>query len=77
MGCHFDELAPPNQTDYFFLVNGSSEHSAIQFLDFKLFKAIYMGEMISGLCRPRASLRLALHGDCVGLACWGRRATKG
>lgn len=80
VGCHFDKLAPPNQTDYFFLVNGTSEQTAVQFVDFKPFQAMRMGEMISrgALSRdgPGASLGLALHRDCAGLAHRGRGTTK-
>lgn len=57
MGCHFDTLAEPKSTDnYFFLVNGTSQKTAIQFLDFTPFKATEMGKTISRLASPIFSL---------------------
>uniref|UniRef100_A0A671E832 Type I cytokine receptor cytokine-binding domain-containing protein n=1 Tax=Rhinolophus ferrumequinum TaxID=59479 RepID=A0A671E832_RHIFE len=53
VGCHFDTLAEPKSTDnYFFLVNGTSQETAIQFLDFTPFKATEMGKTISRLASP-------------------------
>ncbi|XP_054441008.1 granulocyte-macrophage colony-stimulating factor receptor subunit alpha-like [Pteronotus mesoamericanus] len=46
VGCHFDELAEPHPTDeYFFLVNGTSKETDIQFLDFPPFKAVKMEQL--------------------------------
>ncbi|XP_031301894.2 granulocyte-macrophage colony-stimulating factor receptor subunit alpha [Camelus dromedarius] len=40
VGCHFDQLGEPQTTDnYFFLVNGTSNETDIQFLDFTPFVA--------------------------------------
>ncbi|XP_032247079.1 granulocyte-macrophage colony-stimulating factor receptor subunit alpha-like [Phoca vitulina] len=40
VGCHFDQLGEPQRTDnYFFLVNGTSNETAIPFLDFVPFEA--------------------------------------
>ena len=50
VGCHFDELGKPQRTDsYFFLVNGTSNDTDIQFLDFPPFKAPEMGKTIAPL----------------------------
>ncbi|XP_037680515.1 granulocyte-macrophage colony-stimulating factor receptor subunit alpha [Choloepus didactylus] len=44
VGCHFDKLSKPNRMDnYFFLLNGTSSETAIQFLDFAPFTA-YLNE---------------------------------
>ncbi|KAK2491960.1 hypothetical protein MC885_006305 [Smutsia gigantea] len=41
VGCHFDKLGEPKRTDnYFFLVNGTSRETAVQFLDFTPFVAV-------------------------------------
>ncbi|XP_027463095.1 granulocyte-macrophage colony-stimulating factor receptor subunit alpha-like [Zalophus californianus] len=43
VGCHFDQLGEPQRTDnYFFLVNGTSNETAIPFLDFVPFEASKM-----------------------------------
>ncbi|XP_017503953.3 granulocyte-macrophage colony-stimulating factor receptor subunit alpha-like isoform X3 [Manis javanica] len=40
VGCHFHKLGKPKRTDnYFFLVNGTSRETAVQFLDFTPFVA--------------------------------------
>lgn len=50
VGCHFHKLGKPKRTDnYFFLVNGTSRETAIQFLDFTPFVAYKIGETISYL----------------------------
>ncbi|KAF5920768.1 hypothetical protein HPG69_010302, partial [Diceros bicornis minor] len=42
VGCHLDDLGEPAQRDYFFLVNGTSNETAIRFLDFTPFNAVQM-----------------------------------
>ncbi|XP_034885522.1 granulocyte-macrophage colony-stimulating factor receptor subunit alpha-like [Mirounga leonina] len=43
VGCHFDQLGEPQHMDnYFFLVNGTSNETAIPFLDFVPFEAYKM-----------------------------------
>lgn len=77
MGCHFDELGAPNWTkEYFFLVNGTSQHTLVQFVDFPRFQANHMGEMISRRAvrgASRVPRRVAL---CTGTA-WGWHAGAG
>lgn len=49
VGCHFDQLGEPQRTDnYFFLVNGTSNETAIPFLDFVPFEARKMGKRLPG-----------------------------
>ncbi|XP_016003743.2 granulocyte-macrophage colony-stimulating factor receptor subunit alpha-like [Rousettus aegyptiacus] len=59
VGCHFDKLAPPNQTDYFFLVNGTSEQTAVQFVDFKPLQAMRMEKY-----GPPANITIQYNGSC-------------
>ncbi|KAF6389846.1 colony stimulating factor 2 receptor subunit alpha [Rhinolophus ferrumequinum] len=59
VGCHFDTLAEPKSTDnYFFLVNGTSQETAIQFLDFTPFKATEMEKY-----NPPANLTVSYNGS--------------
>ncbi|XP_074179889.1 granulocyte-macrophage colony-stimulating factor receptor subunit alpha [Rhinolophus sinicus] len=59
VGCHFDQLAEPKSTDnYFFLVNGTSQETAIQFLDFTPFKATEMEKY-----NPPANLTISYNGS--------------
>ncbi|KAF3815745.1 hypothetical protein GH733_016284 [Mirounga leonina] len=49
VGCHFDQLGEPQHMDnYFFLVNGTSNETAIPFLDFVPFEAYKMGKGLPG-----------------------------
>lgn len=53
VGCHLDDLGDPKTTDYFFLVNGTSNRTAVRFLDFTPFRAKLMGERTGRLpCPP-------------------------
>ncbi|ELK09013.1 Interleukin-3 receptor subunit alpha [Pteropus alecto] len=60
VGCHFDKLAEPKRTDnYFFLVNGTSKQTAIQFVDFTPFKAVQMEKY-----NPPANITIRYNGSC-------------
>lgn len=71
VGCHFDKLAEPKRTDnYFFLVNGTSKHTAIQFVDFTPFKAVQMGKTMSRLPWSPAVPGASRVPRCVSLCSW-------
>ena len=76
VGCHFDELGEGHTTDdYFFLVNGTSSDSDIQFLDSPSMNGPSLGKMVNRspcirllLCQPSASRHLHVSqgsGGCV------------
>ncbi|XP_046528868.1 granulocyte-macrophage colony-stimulating factor receptor subunit alpha [Equus quagga] len=58
VGCHLDDLGDPKTTDYFFLVNGTSNRTAIRFLDFTPFRAKLMEKY-----RPPANITTAFNGS--------------
>ncbi|KAM5197332.1 granulocyte-macrophage colony-stimulating factor receptor subunit alpha-like isoform 2-T2 [Hipposideros larvatus] len=59
VGCHFDQLAEPKSTDnYLFLVNGTSQETAIQFVDFTPFEAIHIEKY-----NPPANLTSSYNGS--------------
>ena len=67
VGCHFDELGEGHTTDdYFFLVNGTSSDTDIQFLDSPSMNGPSLGKTVNRspcirllLCQP------LLHGICI------------
>ena len=77
VGCHFDELGEGHTTDdYFFLVNGTSSDTDIQFLDSPSVNGPSLGKTVNNrspcirllLCQPSASWHLHLSqgsGGCV------------
>ncbi|XP_070113998.1 interleukin-3 receptor subunit alpha isoform X2 [Equus caballus] len=58
VGCHLDDLGDPKTTDYFFLVNGTSNRTAVRFLDFTPFRAKLMEKY-----RPPANVTTAFNGS--------------